>query len=77
MTYYFIFHIICFLYCLWRFIKRYRRTSLDGVIGVYPGLDVLMAIMLAPLLCITDIIVTWVYMIIEWKKTNENRRKVF
>lgn len=77
MQYYFIFHTICFVYCLWRFIKRYKRVSIDGVIGIYPGLDVLMAIIFAPVLCITDLVVTWVYMYIDWKKIRENRRKVF
>ena len=76
MLYYAIFHALCFFYCIWRFVKRYNKTSHDGVIGMYPAFDAFMALLFAPLFTIVDIIVTWVYMYIEWKQNKDNDKKI-
>lgn len=60
---YFLFHLICIVYCLWRINKRYKKVSLDGIIGVTPGLDTVIVILIAPVLAVLDIIITWVKII--------------
>ena len=54
----FITYIVSITYCVWRFKKRYQKTSLDGVIGVTPGLDTIGLICIAPLLMLGDVIAT-------------------
>ena len=71
---YIIIHIFCVIYCLWRINKRYNKVSLDGVIGVTPGLDTVIIVLLAPILAIIDITVTWINMIKAYndkKKSNQ------
>lgn len=48
------------VYCLAKLQKRYEKMHLGGGIGVTPGLDVFMVIMLAPLLTAVDVSLTWV-----------------
>jgi len=55
---YWIFHVTCIVYCMYRLFKRANKTSLDGVIGVHPGIDMLFVVVLAPIFAIADIIAT-------------------
>lgn len=69
---YWYFHIVCAVYCLWRIIRRYNLTSSDNVIGVSPGLDTIMVIILAPILAVVDISLTWIRL---YKEAEEVRRE--
>jgi hypothetical protein len=51
-------YVISAIYCVWRFNKRYQKSSHDGVIGPTPGLDLLAVLFLAPVLAAADLIVT-------------------
>jgi hypothetical protein len=64
--------ILCAVYCVWRLTVRYKKSSIDGVIGASPGLDTLMVILLAPLLAIIDISLTWIRMV---KDAEEAKRR--
>jgi hypothetical protein len=59
-----IIYVISSVYCLWRMLKRYNKSSLDGIIGISPAFDTFVIIMFAPLLMVVDLIITW----IQWKK---------
>ena len=50
-------YVFSIAYCLYRLYKRYEKSSLDGVIGVTPGLDVLAVMALAPILMVADVTV--------------------
>ena len=50
--------VVSIIYCIWRFYKRYQHSSLDGVIGPTPGLDIIIVVAFAPLLAFVDLIVT-------------------
>ena len=63
---YWLFHVICIFYCLWRLRVRYNKVSTDGVTGISPGLDTIMVIFLAPILAIIDVIVSWVTLVIKY-----------
>ena len=49
-----------------------KLTSLDGVIGYSPGLEVIMVIFLGPLLAVIDISLTWIRI---YKDAEEARRR--
>lgn len=51
-------YILSVIYCIWRMVKRYKKSSLDGITGYSPGLDLIVALILAPILAPIDIIVT-------------------
>lgn len=60
-----IYWFFCVLYCAWRTYVRTQKTSLDGVIGSYPGFDMLMAIVLGPILAPIDICISFVQLYIK------------
>ena len=68
---YLYFHIICIVYCYHQLIKKYRKVSNPGMIGVSPGLDAIMVIVLAPALAVVDLSLTWIRL---YKEAEEARR---
>lgn len=49
--------IASIVYCIWKLSKRYKKSSLDGITGYQPGLDLLAVLVLGPVLAVGDIIV--------------------
>jgi len=66
------FWILSSIYCLYKLFKRSKLTSLDGVIGYSPGLEVIMVVFLGPLLAVVDICLTWIKI---YKDAEEARRR--
>jgi hypothetical protein len=66
------FWILSSIYCLYKLFKRSKLTSLDGVIGYSPGLEVIMVLALGPLLAVIDISLTWINI---YKEAEEARRR--
>ncbi|MEY3539347.1 MAG: hypothetical protein RL188_764 [Bacteroidota bacterium] len=64
--------IVSAVYCLYKLYKRSKNTSLDGVIGYSPGLEVVMVLLLGPLLAVIDISLTWIRI---YKEAEEARRR--
>lgn len=50
-------YLASLVYCIWRLSKRYKKSSLDGITGYQPGLDLLAVLVLGPVLAVGDIIV--------------------
>jgi hypothetical protein len=72
-----IIYILCVIYCLYQLQKRYRKQDLGGGIGVSPGLDVIMVIMLAPFLTLVDVTLTWIRIYKEAEEARiRNSKKV-
>ncbi len=69
---YLYFHIICIIYCYYQLIKKYRSIENPGMIGVSPGLDAIMVLILAPALTIVDASLTWIRL---YKEAEEARRR--
>ena len=69
---YFYFHVICIFYCFYQLIKKYRQVSNPGMIGVSPGLDAIMVVLIAPALAIVDLSLTWIRL---YKEAEEARRR--
>ena len=76
---YLYFHIICIIYCYYQLIKKYRRIENPGMIGMSPGLDALMVLILAPVLAIVDASLTWIrlYKEAEEARRRNNEKKIF
>ncbi len=49
--------IVSIAYCIYKLSKRYKKSSLDGITGYQPGLDLLAIIVIGPILAIADIVV--------------------
>lgn len=64
--------IVSAIYCLIQLYKRSKASSLDGVIGYAPGLEVIMVIIIGPLLAIIDMSLTWIRL---YKEAEEARRR--
>lgn len=70
-----IIYITSIAYCLWRVIKSYNRTSMDGVIGPSPGLDTIMLIVFAPVLAVVDVSLTWIRLVKEAEESRIKKNK--
>ena len=64
--------ILSAIYCLYKLYQRSKASSLDGVTGYTPGLEVIMVIVIGPLLAIIDISLTWIRI---YKEAEEARRR--
>ena len=76
---YLTFHIICIIYCMYQLIKKYNKISNPGMVGVSPGLETIMVIVLAPALAVVDVSLTWIrwYKEAEEARRRNDERKVF
>jgi hypothetical protein len=64
--------ILSAIYCLYKLYQRAKASSLDGVTGYTPGLEVIMVIVIGPLLAIIDMSLTWIRI---YKEAEEARRR--
>ena len=71
------FYILCIVYCVIQLIRRYRQLQNPGMIGVSPGLDMIMVLMLAPVLTIVDVSLTWIKLYKKAEEVKRNRERVF
>lgn len=67
LTYY----IICVIYCFYQLFTKYQQRYNEGMIGLSPGLDSIMVLMMAWVLAPIDVSLTW----IRWYKDAEEARR--
>jgi hypothetical protein len=67
-----IIYLLSAAYCIYQLNKRYQKTDLGGGIGVSPGLDTIMVVLLAPLLTLVDVSLTWIRI---YREAEEARRR--
>ena len=60
-------YFISLIYCIWRFKKGSEKFSLDGVIGVSPGLETIAVLAFPTVLAIGDLVVTGVNKLFKTK----------
>jgi hypothetical protein len=70
------YYLICLLYCFFQLGVKYKREYNDGQIGLSPGLDVLMVVILSWLLAPIDVVLTWIRMVRESEKRKNNDEKI-
>lgn len=68
-----IYYIICILYCFYQLFNKYNDRYNDGMIGMSPGLDSVMVLVLAWILAPIDFTLTWV----KWYKKAEDKKKIY
>jgi hypothetical protein len=65
-------YLLSVVYCLYKLSKRHQKNDLGGGIGTSPGLDTIMVVVLAPILSVVDVSLTWIRM---YKEAEEARRR--
>ena len=65
------YYVICVIYCFYQLFTKYQERYNDGMIGLSPGLDSIMVMMMAWVLAPIDVSLTW----IRWYKDAEEARR--
>jgi hypothetical protein len=65
------YYLLCFVYCIYQLIKKWNRDVMAGGLGISPGLDSVMIVIMAPVLAPIDIFLTWMRL---YKEAEEARR---
>jgi hypothetical protein len=64
------YYVICVIYCFYQLFTKYQERYNEGMIGLNPGLDSVMVMMMAWVLAPIDVSLTW----IRWYKDAEQAR---
>jgi hypothetical protein len=67
-----IFYFISVVYCIWRMVRSYVKRHGNDVIGTTPGLETLAIIVMAPVLMIVDVTLTWIRLYSQAEKSRRN-----
>jgi len=70
---FFIYYIICIIYCFYRLNIKYRTRGLDY--GTSPEMDSIMVLMMAWILAPVDVSMTWIRMVKEAEQARINQSK--
>lgn len=65
------YYVLCFVYCVYQLIRKWNKNVMAGGLGIAPGLDSIMIIIMAPILAPIDIFLTWMRL---YKDAEEARR---
>jgi hypothetical protein len=65
------YYAICVIYCFYQLFTKYQNRYNEGMIGLSPGLDSIMVVMMAWILAPIDVSLTW----IRWYKEAEEARR--
>ena len=71
------FYVISVIYCFYQISKRWNRDVMAGGLGINPGLDSLAIIMLAPILMVVDVTLTWIRLYKEAEEARRKNNKIF
>jgi hypothetical protein len=59
------YYIICVIYCFYKLFVKYQKNYNPGMIGLSPGLDTIMVLVMAWVLAPVDISLTWIKIVKE------------
>lgn len=59
MKYFWIYYVVCFIYCVYQASKRWRSDMMPGGLGVTPAFDTLAIVFLGWALAPVDLFLTW------------------
>jgi len=65
------------VYCFYHLIKRWNRDAMPGGLGINPGLDSISVLMLAPILMVVDVTLTWIRLYKEAEEARRKKDKIF
>ena len=69
------YYAICVIYCFYQLFTKYQERYNDGMIGLSPGLDSVMVMMMAWVLAPIDVSLTWIRMVKEAEQARINQSK--
>ena len=66
------YYLVCLTYCMIMSVRRWNRDVMSGGLGISPGLDTLVLLIMCWALAPVDVFLTWVKL---YKDAEEARRK--
>jgi hypothetical protein len=60
MNYLMGYYVLCVVYCFFQLSSSYRKRMMPGGLGISPGLDAMMVLLVGWALAPIDIVLTWV-----------------
>ena len=77
MTTFYVYYLICIIYCFYKLFKSYEKKYNPGMIGISPGLDAIMVLVMAWILAPVDVSLTWIRLVKEAEEAKiKNQKKV-
>jgi len=70
-------YLFSVIYCIFRMYKSFVKNHGNNVIGASPGLETLAIIVLAPVMMIVDVSMTWIRLYREAEEVRRNNEKIF
>jgi trehalose utilization protein len=67
-----VFYLISVFYCIWRMVRSYVKRNGGDVAYTTPGLETLAIIVMAPVLMVVDVTLTWIRVYSEAEKARRN-----
>ena len=69
------YYLLCFVYCLYQLVKKWNKNVMAGGLGISPGLDSIMIVIMAPVLAPIDIFLTWMRLYKDAEEARRNQSK--
>ncbi len=70
------YYLLCFVYCIYQLVRKWNKNVMAGGLGITPGLDSIMIIIMAPILAPIDIFLTWMRLYKEAEEARRNQSKL-
>jgi len=65
-------YLVSVFYCIWRMVRSYVKRNGGDVVYATPGLETLAIIVMAPVLMVVDVTLTWIRLYSEAEKARRN-----
>lgn len=65
-------YLVSVVYCIWRMTRSYMKTHGNNVIGSSPGLETLAILVMAPVMMVVDVSMTWIRIYKEAEQARRN-----
>lgn len=69
-------YLVSVIYCVYRMYRSYRKRDVDPIYAT-PGLETLAIMVLAPVLMVVDVSMTWVRLYREADEVRQSREKIY
>ena len=70
-------YLFSVVYCVFRMYRSYMKSHGNNVIGSSPGLETLAILVLAPVMMVVDVSLTWVRLYREAEEVRRDNQKIY
>lgn len=70
------YYVVCFIYCVIMSIRKWNRDVMSGGLGISPGLESMVLIIMCWILAPIDVFLTWVRVYKEAEEARRNNEKI-